>query len=382
MVGLKIYGTDELSVGYSFLVIFILTSIIAFFSLMGFLRNWIKFKINVFPTTVLNLTIIIILLLSVPTGGTDATVRTAIFVFLAICIVGIAFTFLAKRPNLGKESNKHIYQAYGAVLEFIVGICIAALGIYWLYIEISQFAGNGTYPADQGFENVYIASDPAIALIYQGLKNSGVILIIAAVIVCLLAVSRNKIGLKIAALGFIAAIIVVLIGLSNFYLNWFALNDQFFLKYPDEYSIQLRLSAEPVGVMPCVVLILLMFLGLFMIIYSSTQDEPLEKWRSKRNHNLAAAEVAIRDQKLPKGIKYLEVAAIFSSRLGEEDAAVELITRINSIKEKAIKMRKAEAADKKKKELDKAKEKAAKQPKVISKALEAKKEGKEEPKED
>ena len=102
-----------------------------------------------------------------------------------------------------------------------------------------------------------------------------------------------------------------------------------------------------------------------MIVYSAQQSEPLEKWKQKRNTMLAAAEVSIRDQKLQKAIKYLEQASIWSSKLGEEDRAVELITRINNIKEKAIKMRKAQAADKKKKELDAAKKKAeAKAPKA------------------
>ncbi len=76
-----------------------------------------------------------------------------------------------------------------------------------------------------------------------------------------------------------------------------------------------------------------------------------------------------RDGSLQTAVKYLEQAAMWSSKIDEEDKSIELLTRVKQIKDKAIKMRKQEAAEKAKKQYDKqqkaeVKQKAAPEPKT------------------
>ncbi|MHA1150251.1 MAG: hypothetical protein ACTSR8_18645 [Promethearchaeota archaeon] len=350
------FGTSSLAVGYTFLFIMLIALVITLLNFLCFARPWLKFKINVFIASIISLILFIGLILTIPGEPVTPAITMNMNLFVWIGIGGVASIFISKRPNLGKESNKHIYQAYGAVIEFIVASCLLLLGVYVIFFNIADFAGNGTFPG--GFETTYINDVPSIVIIYSQVRTAGIIMIIAALIIMIASLVRNIITLKVASIVIFAGIIVALSGISYFFTNWILLDQKLDDEYPDEYSAQLKLS-DPIVFDLGVVLIMLLFLGLVMIIYASSQSEPLEKWRTRRNHNLAAAEVAIRDQKLQKALRYLEQASILSSKLGEEDRSVELITRMNSIKEKAIKMRKAEAAERKKKELERAKQKAA-----------------------
>ncbi|MHA1272711.1 MAG: hypothetical protein ACTSQP_13830 [Promethearchaeota archaeon] len=372
---IKTYGTTDLAIGYTLLFIFLLGIVLSLLGFLSFARPWLKFKINVFGGAVLALALYIIILMSIPTEKMNADIILSFNVFVWIGIGGLLAIFIAKRPNLGKESNKHIYQAYGAVMEFILAIFLLILGIYILTFDISSFAGNGTFPG--GFETTYIKPSESIQVTYNAIRTSGVWLIIAAIIIMIASVVRNIISLRIAGGVIIVGIIIALIGINSFFLSWQSLDQLFKEKYPDEYAAQLALKT-PTVVNFGIVLVLLLFIGLTMIFYASFQAEPLEKWRTQRNHKLAAAEVAIRDQKLQKAIVYLTEASKLSSKLGEEDRAVELLTRINSIKEKAIKLRKAEAAEKKKRELEKAKKKAEARTPKAAKEKATTEEGKKE----
>ncbi len=362
LASVYVFDVEEISIGYTFVFLFVICLIIVVFSFLAFLRPWIKLKANVFIIGVMCLVLYNLLILATPKATIDESfnqydsILLLIQIFTWIGIVGVACIFISRRPNLGKESNKHIYQAYGAVIEFIVGFLFLCLGIYVIIFDISQYAGSGTFPG--GFSSAYLEKYDTITYAYESLRLSGIIIIVGSIIIMVTSIIRNIISLKIASAVLIVGIIVILIGISAFFTYWTLLDSRFLEKYPDEYYGQLELQ-DPAVVNIGIVLIMYLFIGLFMIIYASTQSEPLEKWKTRRNTSLAAAEVAIRDGKLPKAVKYLEDASIWSSKLGEEDKSVELITRINSIRDKAIKMKKSEAADKKKKELDAAMKKAA-----------------------
>ncbi|MFO8017177.1 MAG: hypothetical protein R6U96_00955 [Promethearchaeia archaeon] len=352
------FDASELSVGYTFMVIFLLGLLNALLALFSFIRPWINRKINVFIAAVVALVTNNAMILMIPGGQITSTAALILNIFVWIGIGAVFLIFIAKRPNLGKESDKHIYQAYGGFIDIIVGIFMVLLGLYVYYIDISQFAGSGTFPGGlEAFSDAYIEEYSTIEYTYESIRESGLIMLIGGLIIIGAAAIRNYITLTLASGVIIAGIITSLVGLILFFQNWQELDSLLRENYPDQYFAQLILS-DPIVLSLGAVLMLYLFLGVVMIIYASSQSQPLEKWKTKRNHNLAAAEVAIRDQKLNKAIDYLETAAKWSSKLGEEDKAVELITRINNIKEKAIKMRKAEAAEKKKKELQKAKEKA------------------------
>ncbi len=363
LASIYIFDVDDVYIGYTFVFLFVVSLIIAVFSFLAFLRPWIKFKVNVFIVGVACLVLYNFLILGTPQATLNEktispydSILLLNQVFTWIGIAGVVCIFISRRPNLGKESNKHIYQAYGAVIEFIVGFLFLCLGVYIIIFDISQFAGNGTFPG--GFSDTYLEHHPTVVLAYRSIRLSGLIIIVGAIIIMVTSVIRNIISLKIASTILIGAIIVILIGISAFFTYWNELDAALYYHYKKEYAGNLALQ-DPVVVDIGIVLVMYLFIGLFMIIYSSTQAEPLEKWKTRRNTSLAAAEVAIRDGKLPKAVKYLEDASIWSSKLGEEDKSVELITRINSIRDKAIKMKKSEAAEKKKKELDAAMKKAA-----------------------
>jgi hypothetical protein len=87
--------------------------------------------------------------------------------------------------------------------------------------------------------------------------------------------------------------------------------------------------------------------------YAGLVAKPTEQWRFKRDRFIAAAEVATRDGNLITAIKYLEAAAMWSSKIDEEDKSIELLTRVKQIKDKAIKLKKQEAAEKAKKNYEK-----------------------------
>ncbi|MGV9171227.1 MAG: hypothetical protein ACOC44_07460 [Promethearchaeia archaeon] len=351
------FEASELSIGYIFMVVFLLSLLNALLALLSFIRPWIDRKINVFYVAVVALVTNNAMILMLPGKQISSNASLILNLFIWIGIGSVSLIFIAKRPNLGKESDKHIYQAYGGFIEIVVGFLMVILGLYVYFIDISQFAGSGTFPG--GFMDAYIEEYSTIEYTYEAIRDSGLIMVIGGLIIMGAAAVRNYITLTLASGIIIAGIITALIGLILFFQNWQELDSLLQENFPDQYQAQLILS-DPIVLSLGAVLMLYLSIGVVMIIYATSQSQPLEKWKTKRNHNLAAAEVAIRDQKLNKAIKYLETAAKWSSKLGEEDRAVELITRINNIKEKAIKMRKSEAAEKKKQELEKAKEKAKK----------------------
>lgn len=359
---------SEIPIGYTFLLILIMAVIVCVIAVMSFARNWMKVKLNTFVGAVASLVIFNMMTVIVPGEPVDAGVTATLLTCIWIGIGGTAVILISKRPKLGKESNKHIFQAYGSVMIVIIGLCLIALGLYVLMFDVGQFAGKGTFPGDS-FEIAYLLDSdfPAQTEVYRLIRMAGWILIIGAIIVILSSIFRNSLSLYLASAIILAGIIITITGVSLFFAYWSELDGLFSRNYPSaEYYGQLKLS-DPVFVNIGIVLVLYMFIGVIMIMYSAQQSEPLEKWRNKRNTMLAAAEVAIRDQKLQKAVSYLERGSIWSSKLGEEDRAVELITRINNIKEKAIKMRKAEASERKKKELDAAKKRAeSKAPKMAT----------------
>jgi len=357
-VGIITYS--EIPIGYTFLLMFIMAILVCIIAVLSFARNWMKVKINTFVGAICSLLLFNMMTVIVPGEPIESGVSVVLLTLIWIGIAGTAIVLISKRPKLGKESNKHIFQAYGSVMIVIIGMLIIVLGIYVLTFDVGDFAGKGTFPGDS-FETAYLYDSqyPGQAESYAALRMTGWVLIIGAIIVIISSIIRNAMSLYFASLVILGGIVTIITGVGLFFLNWTDIDNQFRDHYVEsEYKGQLRL-ADPVFVNIGIVLILYMFIGVIMIMYSAQQSEPLEKWRNKRNTMLAAAEVAIRDQKLQKAVSYLERGSIWSSKLGEEDRAVELITRINNIKEKAIKMRKAEAAERKKRELDAAKKKAA-----------------------
>lgn len=376
ITGVETLGLSTVGIQNTLGFMIFLSSVVTFFALMALIRKWIGLKINVFIAGICSLIIINMMYLIFPINVLFPTLNGTIQVLLWLDIFGVVFIFLAKRPKLGKESDKHIYQAYGAVIVFVAAICFLVLGIYTMMFDISMYAGNGTFPG--GFEKTFLTKYESIKFAYTQIRASGVWMIVSSIILCVAAVIRKYITLRIASIAICVGIILAIIGIINFFSNWQLLDAQFENYYEDVYQGQLKLG-DPFIVKVGVVLVIYFLIGLLMIVYASTQSEPLEKWKTRRNHFLAAAEVAIRDQKLTKAIAYLEKGAFWSSKLGEEDRAVELITRIHGIKEKAIKMRKSEAAEKKKKELDAAQKKAAIR-KEETKPAEEKPEAKEEEK--
>ncbi|MHA1292025.1 MAG: hypothetical protein ACTSQJ_05085 [Promethearchaeota archaeon] len=371
-----IFGINVVQLRYQLVTFFIFFLIVSILAILCLARKYMKRKINVFYSAIVAHIFFCLLIIFIPSSITAVeelttealrynNVLTAIQVFIWIGIGGNTLIFISKRPNLGKESDKHIYQAYGAFVTFTVGLFLIFLGLLVIYFDISQYAGHGTFPG--GFYETYIVEYDTVRITYEAIRWSGLIIVISGLIICGASVVRNIISLNVAAIVILIAIVIGIVGIGYFFQSWQLLDSRFLEKYPDVYQAQLTLS-DPRIVNIGVVLIMHCFIGFFMIVYASSQSEPLEKWRTKRNHFLAAAEVAIRDQKLQKAIKYLEQASIWSSKLGEEDKAVELITKINNIKEKAIKMRKAEAAEKKKRELEAAKKAAEKKaPKALKK---------------
>ena len=143
------------------------------------------------------------------------------------------------------------------------------------------------------------------------------------------------------------------------------MNDLFLVSNPLEFESILKLSDPGVTVFGTI-LVLFYCISLMMLIYASFASKPIQQWRRKRDASIAAAEVFFREGKLPNAIKYLERAAQLSSKIDEEDKAVELLTRIKQIRDKAIKMRKAVAAEKAKKQYAKQKKQASPPKKKVS----------------
>jgi hypothetical protein len=355
IMGLLFFTVLDEVVLLNYVMLLIVGAIIMVTSFLAFASPWIQYKINFSWYSMLALILFVLSILIVPRG---TIIQNGAYWAIGIGIIGIVVIFIDKRPNLGPEGNKHLYQAYGGILAFSMGLLMLVLGIFILIFNIADFAGAGTIPGN--FYHDYIQGlgnyNEGIT-IYNAIRGAGIIVIIGSIIVIFLAILRNKVGLKLAGLIIFAGVIITAGGLGSFSINWSILDQLFFTFRPDEYETQLRLT-DPGIFNLGFILFLLEFGSFLMIIYSSLQSKPIEKWRTKRNHFLAAAEVATREQKLSRAIKYLEQAAAWSSRLGEEDKAVELLTRVKQIRDKVIKMKKAEAAEKRKKDLEAAKAKA------------------------
>jgi hypothetical protein len=88
------------------------------------------------------------------------------------------------------------------------------------------------------------------------------------------------------------------------------------------------------------------------MFFAANVAKPIEAWRQSRDGYIAAADIEMRKQNYIKAVRFLARAAELSSKIDEEDRSIELMTKVNQIQEKAIKMRKAEAAKKAQKQLD------------------------------
>ncbi|MCP4761665.1 MAG: hypothetical protein GY870_07775 [archaeon] len=339
-------------------------------TILGYsLLNYDKLNIRIEPLyyTIFSLVEFLLLFFLAPTGAVgNIIVGFSNFIGL----VGVFLLLIALRPNFGPIANKKIYQAVAGILSTTISIFFIILGIYvCLYIAppmgessnikpgLSYFAGNGTFP-----ENLYtnfIQNFPEAVSFYQGITMSGFLMIITALFVLAISMLRNKITLKIASMGLLIGIIWSVVNLSIFSLNYYVLLDGFFYaNYMPEYKTTLELSS--CGVIPSgIILTLLYCVTQLMMFYASFASKPIQSWRRKRDSAIAAAEVFFREGKLPSAIKYLERAAELSSKIDEEDQAIEILTKIKQIKDKSIKMKKAEAAEKAKKSYEKQKKKDA-----------------------
>jgi hypothetical protein len=324
--------------------------------------------------------------------------------FNSIGIAGSVIVLIAKKPNFGPEANRRIYQAVGGWVGTVLAVGLFLLGIFMTYgLNIAQYAGNGNYPGGKAaFFQAWVnapgqaglnmmvnwfgiyglfqspsAPDPTVGFYISGLPNViwpvGWTIMIGAAITFIACVMRNRINLKIASGVLIGGIIVSLVGLGQFNYYWVGLNSAFYqyyvgqaagLGWGDVYYQQLQLSDTGLFTFG-IILILIKFIALFFIVYASFATKPLDKWTMRRDRYIAAAEVATREGKLDSAMRYLELAAEWSSKVDEEDKAVELLTKVRQIQKKAIQMKKAKAAEEAKKKL-KAEEKGKKkeEPKV------------------
>lgn len=368
-VGIKfislVNSTDTAVMTY--VLVFIGGVAIIILSILEFAYEWIDFKLNPSIYTIICLVELILWYFMLPASTDDGL---SISIGNSIGMFGVFFLFVALRPNFGPTANKKIYQAVAGIMSFVISVLFIGLGIYVATIlDIADFAGNGTYPSN--FYDFFIAVIPDNSGIfhYNGIITSGTWMIATGVFVMVVSILRNKINLKIASIGLLAGIIWGVADVITFGTHWEQL-DRLFFNTPElapQYYTTLQLS-DPGVVTIGVVLILLFGISLIMMIYASFASKPIATWRRKRDSSIAAAEVFFREGQLPKAIKYLEQAAQLSSKIDEEDKAVELLTRIKQIKDKAIKMKKAEAAQKAKKEYEKQQKAEKKAKKKSSKA--------------
>jgi hypothetical protein len=353
-VGIRFIGmiNQEDTTILSYIMIFIGGLALIVLSILVFATEMVSFKLNPVTYTIISL-VEIVLWYFIPPSGTQAALSVQIG--NSIGMFGVFFLFVALRPNFGPTANKKIYQAVAGIMAFIIAIFLMVLGIYVKFsLDIAEFAGRGTYPGD--FYYAFIEVIPAQAGInaYNDIRFSGILMILTALYIMFTVMIRNKITLKIASFALLIGIIWGIVDISFFGASWDRL-DNLFLNTPElapDYYTTLQLR-DPGVVTTGVILILLFGIALLMMIYASFAAKPIAQWRRRRDSSIAAAEVFFREGKLPSAVKYLERAAILSSKIDEEDKAVELLTRIKQIKDKAIKMKKAEAAEKAKKAYEK-----------------------------
>ena len=350
-LGTAIQENSVFVLNYS--IILILGLIITICGLMGLFRERIKVKINIAWYSIFALSIFIIAMFLAPSKSSQ---ESQLQTMNAIGISGIVLIFIALRPNFGPEANKRVYQASAGIFAFIVAIFMIFLGFYVSFLfNVGDYAGRGTYPGGaQEFFYAYIEvlTDNTAKETYINLINTGTPMMICGSIILLATLLRNRIGLLTTAIVILGATIGFLIAVSLFRFYWVEL-DGIFMQY-DEYFTQLQIINNDPGIFTIgMILVILQFMAFSMMLYAAFAAKPIEEWRRKRDQSIAAAEVATREGRLQQAVKYLEIAAMWSSKIDEEDKSIELLTRVKQIKDKAIKMRKSEAAEKAKKDYEK-----------------------------
>jgi hypothetical protein len=351
-VGIQFIGLIDDVYLLSYVLLFVSGLILSVLGILEFAYDWINFKLQPMAFTLVSMAILIVSFFFAPESSSILSTLTW---GNSIGMVGVFFMIIVLRPNFGPTANKKIYQAVAGILAFFIACGFLILGVWVLTVmNIANFAGRGTFPGD--FYYTFIETIPLGAGVttYNAIKNSGTLMIVTSVFILFTVFIRNKISLKIASILLFAGIIWGITDVIIFGDQWAVLGRLFYTHYKPIYSTTLILS-DPGVITGGTILILLWSIALLMMVYASFAAKPIQAWRRKRDSDIAAAEVFFRESKLPSAIKYLEKAAQLSSKIDEEDKSVELLTRIKQIKDKAIKMKKAEAAEKAKKDYDKQK---------------------------
>ncbi len=402
IIGFQTFSETTPSDKFNFGLLLFIGGGIIVLSFMTLFQNRIKYQLNevvfaIFNVVILTFTIFVAPGKAMPVSGlfpsSPPTYTEFVQGFNAIGIIGALIVLIAKKPNFGPEANRRVYQAVGGWIGTIMAVVIFVLGVFMTYgFNISQYAGNGRYPGGKmdffdaflGLNEIGIANAKIFWFNIYGLDQHvgdagyiaglasdfvwpvGWTIMIGAVIIFLAAVLRNRINLKIASGVLIAGIVVALTGLSQFDSNFKYLDGAMYkyyvgdLGWADVYTQQLKLR-DPGLFLFGIILILIEFISLFFIIYASFSAKPIDKWMMRRDRYIAAAEVATKEGKLESAMKYLELAAEWSSKVDEEDKAVELLTKVRQIEKKAIQMKKSKAAEDAKKKMkdDEGKDKKA-----------------------
>ena len=358
-IGLRAFELVNDKEQLSYIMMIILGSLVLIGAILALFYNKLeKIKINIGVFTFASMGQVLVMLFLAPAGTTD---EIELQIANGFAIVGLLFIMWALRPNFGPEANKRIYQASAGIFAFIVAIFILALGIWIGYVmNIADYAGNGTFPGD--FYYSYIERLAGGEEVHELLRGAGTILIIAAVVIMSASTLRNRVGLEFASVIMFIGVVTSVYAIYQFADAWLAIDDLFLTAtrdansglLPSEYNTQLRLKDPGIFTIG-MVLVGLEIVGVFLMIYASKVAKPIEKWRIRRNIKIASAEVAIREGRLLKAVKDLNEAVKWSIKIGEEDRAIEMMTRIKQIEDKTTEMRKAKGIEAKKKELDKEK---------------------------
>ncbi|MHA1342094.1 MAG: hypothetical protein ACTSRZ_19875 [Promethearchaeota archaeon] len=336
----------------SYIMIFIGGVFLIIISIMEIAYETIEIKLKPINYTIMCLVELVIWYFIPPN---NTTAEYAVQVGNTIGMFGIFLLFVALKPNFGPTANKKIYQAVAGIFAFVISCIFLGLGIYVSGIlDIADFAGRGTYPGDFYYAFIEVIPENAGITTYQEIRTSGTLMILTSVVIMLIIMLRNRMTLKLASIFLLLCIGWATYDVIAFYLSWNKLDSLFYNTpslAPDYYTtLKLR---DPGVVTVGTVLIILYVVCLLMMAYASMAAKPILEWRRKRDSSIAAAEVFFREGKLQSAIKYLERAAQLSSKIDEEDKAVELLVRIKQIRDKAIKMKKAEAAEKARKAYEK-----------------------------
>ena len=343
----------------SYIFMLILGAIVLIGSILALFYNKLeKIKINMGIFNFVAIFQVLIMLFLAPPGTQD---DTDLQIANAITICGIGLVMWALRPNFGPEANKRIYQASAGIFAFIVAIFIVVLGLFiFRFMNIANYAGYGTFPGD--FYYSYIERIEGGEEVHDSLRNSGGIMIIAGLAIMGIVAIRNKISLELTTILMFVGAFVSVSALYQFADAWNNL-DILFLQAANagegglqssEYNTQLRLS-DPGIFNIGIVLVGMEVLAACLMLYASRVAKPIEKWRAKRDMGITTAEIAIRNGRLIQAVKSLKTAVEWSIKIGEEDRAIELLTRIKQIEDKSTEMRKAKAIESKKKQLEKEK---------------------------